>query len=265
MSKHFFQSASIRSALINAYRIYARLHIGRTGPKVFINSIPKAGTHLVTTTLSEIPALMNSRLHIETWPVSTYGPELRRRPASLLDFKVNDKLFIQKLNAIKPGQFCSAHLPWDSRALEILQEHGFKVIFVNRNPESILNSLYHYVTGLKRHYLHKQLLECYDSNQSRMIALRQGMPFINEQYPGLDSLDDHVQAYSGWSECDGRESIITVNFEDLIGSKGGGSDETRIQTIDRMLNFLAIDHINALDLHNATNNKKSVTFRKGTI
>ena len=51
MSKNFVQNALLRQSLLTAYRGYARAQFWRSGPRIFVNSIPKAGTHLLTAEL----------------------------------------------------------------------------------------------------------------------------------------------------------------------------------------------------------------------
>ena len=70
MSKNFVQNALLRKSLLTAYRGYARAQIWRSGPRIFVNSIPKAGTHLLTAELEKFPQLQNSRLHIQAHKVN---------------------------------------------------------------------------------------------------------------------------------------------------------------------------------------------------
>ena len=258
MSSHFFQSAKLRSVLISGYRLYARSQIARKGPKIFINSIPKAGTHLVTTILDEIPGIMHSRLHVDTWRISTV-----KRRQSLMEFTLDKEAFIRELASVRAGQFASGHIPWHPCVLDTLKEQGFKTIFVTRDPEAILRSRFHYIAGLRRHPLHRQLMEDYDSEESRWAALRLGMPNRGAEKPGTDSYEQYLNAFSGWTEQNMDDQFHIVQFEELIGTKGGGSDAVRIEALDQLLNKLALNRLSANELHNRSLGKKSVTYRAG--
>lgn len=258
MSKHFFQSAALRSVLMSGYRIYARAQIGRSGPKVFINSIPKAGTHLVTTILDQIPGLMHSRLHVETWRIST---EKHRQPLS--EFALDKDAFIRELASVRPGQFASGHIPWHKSVLETLKEQGFQTIFVTRDPEAILRSRFHYITGLRRHPLHRQLMEDYESDEARWAALRNGMPDRGEDKPGTDSYVQYLEAFSGWTRQAQDDQFQIIHFEDLVGEQGGGSDALRIATLDQLASTLAPKILSGTELHYRSVGKKSATYRAG--
>jgi hypothetical protein len=52
-----------RRAVVPTYRAFARTNVFFPGPRVFANSIPKAGTHLVASLLARLPRMMFSGIH----------------------------------------------------------------------------------------------------------------------------------------------------------------------------------------------------------
>jgi len=59
--------------------------------------------------------------------------------------------------------------------------------------------------------------------------------------------------------------VLNVRFEDLIGSKGGGSDQKQLATIEGIFRYLGIEGIDAAQIARRAFDEGSVTFRKGQI
>jgi hypothetical protein len=213
MSKNFVQNASMRRMLLSGYRLWARAQIWRSGPRIFVNSIPKAGTHLVTAELDKFASLQNSRLHLQAHEIGSFaGRDLE--DASLDLDKVR-----RQIATVRRGQFFSAHLPWSAPLAEMLRGSDVRSIFVTRDPRDILVSRLHYIKGLKRHPLHA-FVAGLPSDQERLRVLvegRSGSPFIRPM----------AEALSGFLAWTTDPAVLTVRFEDLVGERGGGTREAK--------------------------------------
>jgi len=58
---------------------------------------------------------------------------------------------------------------------------------------------------------------------------------------------------------------MKVRFEDLVGPKGGGTDEKQINTTKDIFRYLEIDGIDSHQIARKIFSETSVTFRKGMI
>lgn len=106
----------------------------RTGPKVFANSIPKAGTNLLKRTLNLLPCVV---------PWWTY--HIDETIPGILD----------QLHTVKNGQVVTAHLPWSKSLVEILISKGFRILFIIRDLRDMAVSGINYVTNkANSHPLH---------------------------------------------------------------------------------------------------------------
>jgi hypothetical protein len=262
MSKYFFQNEILRSCLLSVYRGYARTHFWRNGERVFVNSIPKAGTHLATAVLTEVPGLMHSQLHVDMWQVHS-GPEVN---GSLEDFRPCSDRFRRLLSGVRGGQIVTGHLPWHPVLFDVLREMQFKTIFVSRNADDIVESNLHYIGGLRRHFMHDRLIGDFATEADRRKALMLGIP---ARFVGDDRLigtADLVQGFLGWSKI-ADPAILHLTFEELIGERGGGSHQSRLDCIARVLAFLGKSSTadNVGRVHRRSLNKKSFTFRSGRI
>lgn len=211
-----------------------------TGPKVLINSIPKAGTHLVESALDHFPLLRNAAL-----------PTLRGWD------QVPDAT-MRALRRLKPGQYRTAHLPAHSKVLEAVVEHHIRVIFVVRDPRDIVLSNYKYATYIDgTHPTHGYLAGLPD-DATRLLKTIVGEPGL------LTPINDILDRFEGWLNCSHAK---VIRFEDLVGSKGGGSDKRQREAITCMAGHIGID-LTSIDLDRIIANvfhPRSLTFRSGQI
>jgi hypothetical protein len=234
-----------------AYRARARAQLWRTGPRIFVNSIPKAGTHLLTAELAKFGGLQNSYLHIENQAV-------RARPVARQDhFELDENLFESYVRQIRGSQYFSSHLHWSPELEEILQNKGVKSIFVVRDPRAILVSRFHYIMNLKRHFLHDFLIPYKAEPEVAyriLIEGHDGDPFI---WP-LDKL------LSGYADWDQSSSTQIIRFEDLVGPSGGGLVEKKRHTIQMIASHIGLAAVDAADIAQSATTV-TATLRKGQI
>jgi len=227
MSRNFVQSAFVRDATIRLYRTYARSQFWRTGPRIFVNSMPKAGTHLLTQILETVPSLMNSRLHIETRSIG-------RRTGDKFEF--DPAKFTAQLRSIRHGQFASGHLPFSDGLDIALTESGFATVNLFRSPRDMLVSRYFYILGLRRHLLHDHLTENYPNKKSMIIALIEGPKKGERNFDGRFSpYADLFRAYARWISA---PDVLSVRYEDLVGPRGGGDGDIQLSAFSRLCRHL---------------------------
>lgn len=252
MSKHFVQSSALRSALLAGYRAYARAQFWRTGRRVFINSVPKAGTHLLTAELDRFPELQNSRLHLE---VSKIKVPDRRTPAG---YPVIDLAKVARATShVRKSQFFSAHLYWTQELEHLVSADGTAMIFMVRDPRDVLLSRLHYVVGLRRHWMHDYLTTQFDNPTDRLRALIRGNPAA----PFVLPLRATLESYLPWTQS---PNVLTVRFEDLVGVRGGGSAEAKLAALRAIASHcgLAPSHLQELA---TSSSGATATLRKGQI
>jgi len=259
MSANFIQSKHYRNFALALLRFYSRILYWRRGERVFVNSIPKAGTHLLSSIIEEIPGFMNSRVHLNIEHVS----QKRTGNLKLSNFVLNTHKLGIILDRINGGQFVTAHLPWSEQLELVLKERNFKIISLSRNSEAILISRLHYIIGLKRHHLHHQLTQEFKSFNEQLRALRLGFP-PSTLGPGTESFNYILERFEGWKN---RPGVLNLSFEELVGEKGGGDQKARFDAIERILTFLKIecDANMLMRVHHSSKNKKTATLRSGRV
>jgi sulfotransferase 6B1 len=251
------QSALLYSGRQTLVRFGASLAPAGQEPRVLVNSIPKAGTHLVNSILDLLPEMRTAGIHLNTLSAGCYGkanPE-----AADLDWNKVRSL----LGRVKPGQYATSHLWGHETLFAILAELGFRSIFIVRDPRDIVVSDVEYISRLHRHPQYKRFRHDYPDRDARLRALIGG---FSSGHWGLPQRP-FVQRLCGflpWLEP--RDDVLCCRFEDLIGNSGGGSHSTQRMRVaeigdhvKRPLDQAALDRIGLLAW-----SSNSPTFRKGS-
>lgn len=249
VSKHFVQNSTLRKLLISSYRVYARSQFLRSGPRIFVNSIPKAGTHLLTAELQRLGDVQNSRLHLDIDRVGLKGTN------GAFGFpKIDITKTERALKTVRAGQMLSAHLYWSKELDTLLADANMKSIFIARDPRDIVLSRMHYAMGLRRHRLHNYLVGL-PNDLERLRSLIVG----RESGPFIRPLSDTLRGYRPWLES---PTTLAVRFEDLVGERGGGSAELKLQTLRAIVDFCGLDDSNVEAMANVGTGP-TPTMRKG--
>lgn len=225
-------------------------------PRVLVNSVPKAGTHLVTSILDLLPDMCTSGVHLDTLSAGRYG---KAKPeAADLDWHT----VRTSLQRVKPGQYATSHLWSHPTLFTILKELGFQSIFIVRDPRDIIVSDAEYIRRLRRHPQYKRFRNEYPDREARLRALIDGFP-TSRWGPSQVPLVQRLQAFQPW--LDPQDNVLCCRFEDLIGDAGGGShaaQRARVteigQHVNRDLDEAELDRI-CLTAWSS----QSPTFRKG--
>jgi hypothetical protein len=208
-------------------------------PTVLALSLPKSGTHLLQNFLEHIP-------------------EMRFKSAMQILSRPVDKLE-QFLNCLGPGEFAMDHIQWSKEAAETLARSNVRVLFLLRDPRDVLVSLMNYYLHHEvNHQLSAWLRKNCTTSAERLDALIRGVPGV------FESRCDWIRGYFDWHK---EPFVCAVKFMELVGSKGGGSQEAlqsalrrisdhiRINLDDRVLNELAAKGYDT----------SSPTFQKGRV
>ena len=229
--KIFFQGLSFS-------RIKGRLN----GPKVVLNSLPKSGTHLIETLFFELPN------------ISHYGG----RTIMMNSHDNSIAQGLKKLSKVGKGQFVPAHIQYDDVVYSFFKENQFKVIQMIRDPRDVLISHWLYVKNLDKTHKAHEYISSLENDFEQFKAVVVGKEGIVEPFAAVAS------KFYGWFD---KQDILIVRFEDLVGSKGGGSDTKQFEVVKSIANhigFLSSDK----EMETLTGkifSTKSSTFNTGTI
>ena len=102
------------------------------GPRVLINSVPKAGTHLLEKALDHFHLLRNAG----------------KKTLSCWDSPDRSTLAI--LRRIKKGQVLNAHFTAQKEILDTIDEKKILVLFIIRDPRDIVVSRFKYISKIDK-------------------------------------------------------------------------------------------------------------------
>lgn len=241
----------IRPPAIAAYRAVDRIWPASQGPRVLANSMPKAGTHLLTSLLEGIP-----RMRFGAHVVSYLGKDGIGEDAEF-------EHLTRRLRLLRDSHYISGHLAYDPDVEAVIRQAGVTMVTIVRDPRAQVISWAHYLLNNRHVPGREWVLENYPDMESLLPALVMGIgePFV---YPYLPDLGERFRRYSGWIDS---EASIVLRFEDLVGSRGGGSDEAQIAATQRILRHLGYDEsqVAAADVAANVFSPNSATFRAGQI
>jgi hypothetical protein len=251
MSSNFVQSSALRTVMLAGYRAFAQAQVWRKGPRIFVNSLPKAGTHLLLAELARFDGMQNSALHLDA-PKIRLKDQITAEGFPVIDLDKVDSC----LSRVRKGQFFSAHLYWTEELERLLSGRGVAMLFVVRDPRDILLSQLHYAVGLRRHRLH-EFLAGIDTEEDRLRALIRG----NAHSPFLRPMRANLEQFLPWTQS---PAVLTVRFEDLVGAAGGGTIDSKHLALRRIAAHCGLVS-GRLDAQAATRSGPTPTLRKGKI
>ena len=219
------------------------------GPRVFANSVPKSGTHLLKRCLNLMPGIKNAGFFI---------PYVRHRE-KIQDIRSQEHL----LRHIGPGCYVGAHLPCTEDNQHRLEQMGYKVLLMVRDPRDVVNSHFHHIMKRPYNRLHTYLQNLPD-DEARILALINGIP---DEYVetgiGVPDIGEHFTHFLEWL----NHGAALIRFEHLVGQTGGGDAATQKAQITTIAQKLEIELSEAQreDIARRVFNRDSSTFRKGSI
>ncbi|QUY44829.1 sulfotransferase domain-containing protein [Acaryochloris marina] len=191
---------------------------------VLCNSYPKSGTHLLYQILYSIPGL-------HKWDdiVSVQA----------LCGVMNTVDHIRwKVGSAPNHAIVRSHLMYCDEIFKILKDFNCKTLFIYRDLRDVAVSHARWVTNEERIFLHNFYIAEDTFDQQLMYSIKGvpiGSPFSsNASQPDIGS---DFRRWSGWITDPGT---LSIKFEDLVGERGGGSEDKRLLRIEQILDHLSI-------------------------
>ncbi len=220
-------------------------------PLILCNSYPKSGTHLLYQILYSIPGwqkwddivsiqalcgIMNTPSHIR-W----------------------------KIGSAPKGSIVRSHLMYCEEILTVLQEFNCKVLFIYRDLRDVAVSHARWVTKEERIFLH-DIYQQHSSFEEQLMSSIKGVP-LGSPLGSNVSQPDIGTDFARWRGWIDDPNTMAVKFEDLVGERGGGSEDKRLYVVEQILDYLGINlstqQIKSKFASGALDPEESHTFKKG--
>lgn len=216
----------------------------RSGQRIFANSIPKAGTHLLRKVINQLPGVVPS------W---TYH----------IDHQISG--WQKQIQAVRRGQVVTAHLPWSTELAALLEQQECKLLLMIRDLRDIaVSGAFYGAYKDKSHRLH-HYLNSLSSDDERLMASIAGIDgHLLADGIRSKSWGEHAEGFLPWFDDD---ACLVIRFEDLIGESGGGSRSRQLQAISSIAAHLGVslDEESLAKIADNAFSTRSRTYRKGQI
>jgi len=235
--------------------------------KAFVNSLPKAGTNMLGKCLELFGYRLAGGLASSEVLGNKWKAKLKRllyipmRQGYLIGVdspvEVSRRVIDRKLAAVNDGEFLYGHLGYTVDLMEKLKRDNFSLLLMLRDPRAVLNSFVHYLTVNRKHFL-------FDAFQAMPLEEKYLSALHGVWTPrgALQPLRVRCQALDSWVKEPGT---ALVHFEDLVGEKGGSSQERQIETLQKIAATLEINNPNFAKVSEDLFGPGRATFRKGMV
>lgn len=228
---------------------------------IVINSVPKAGTHLLEKAVRLMPGCYPANIHIDqfTWPdFKTIAPDqtnsTRARKATIGELE-------QTLHTIQAGHYATAHFVFQQDLADLMVNIGIRILFIVRDPRDIALSFAKYVSRNQVHFLYEYFQTL--SEEERIMTSIVGTVDRVAQAPRQFNIKVQVNNMLPWRW---QPNVYTTKFEQLIGEAGGGSNQEQFAELSCIANHIGV-HCSTKQLRNVASQLfgGTATFRKGSI
>jgi len=228
---------------------------------VLVNSIPKAGTHLVSKALSLVPGIDGEYARLAPTGFEAQPGEATVSIGIGLARPVSAQRVRETLADLAPGQFALWHVPYSQAFDALLRELNVSMLLVVRDPRDVAVSHAMHIAQFAGHRLHNVFVNM--SDEDRLAVVIDG---LRDAAAGETLLEPLAVRYARLLEWRAYDPVHVVRFEDLVGERGGGSAEKQSQSLRDMLRFIGVPataDVTQLIADNMFGD--TVTFRRGKI
>lgn len=188
-----------------AKSIYGRL----TGPKVLVNSVPKAGTNLLQELMQNIPIM-------------------RGRITRTFSLKNGEKYLVNQLSNIKKGQCVPAHISYNAEIDRAMGKLGIRHILIIRDFRDVILSNIKYLDGIHKSHPHNLVFAKLTTLDEKIDACLNGVPEVKMMaWPVL------INRYRSWLNSD---KVLVVHYENLVSKNKKVSEDE----IGRIVEYIGI-------------------------
>ena len=205
-----------------------------------ITGIPKSGTHLLKKVAEALTGMH------ATW-IKRYTGTYK---------EINYRAVQQAMRSRQT--LLSAHLHGTPENIEVIRKYDLKTVLIYRDPRDQAVSLSYYL-----HRMNPRARQMFGNN---LMNLDLGVEKISQQELLTLIIGKLAESYALFTALLAEPTILAIKFEDLVGARGGGSDEASIHAIAKIAEQLTgtADERNVHEVA-ARLFGGTLTFRKGQI
>ncbi|MBE9490583.1 MAG: sulfotransferase domain-containing protein [Bacteroidetes bacterium] len=239
--------------------------------RVFVNSVPKSGTNLMEK-LIRLVGIKRSGKSLAYSSVEgrhSIAKHLIRInhfsgvsvPIGLeVPVSVSIKWLDRYLSSIDTNRYISGHAAYSEQLDYLLKSKNIKTLQMFRDPRAVLVSWAKYIVeDINKWHPYHDFFKSLSLHKRIRFLITGGS--VGQSY--YSSFKEVLSRSAGWLY---NPNCLIVRFEDLVGSKGGGSDELQRKTILNILKHIDKEvRVNELEQLQSDLFGGTHTFRGGQI
>lgn len=240
--------------------------------------VPKGGTHLLQEVFKKLTGFVPANVRLAKENIlknySLKGLDNQEMPTDTFQLMIPSLDILHKCTNSLSNEYLISHMKYDKQYEELLKKNNFKIIMIIRDPRAQLISRVFYTKNVPfypglQHLNHDELLAGFMGIGSTSYQNFNDILTSHISYPNkpkstvISRIDKFYQEFLPWM----NSSICYVTkFENLVGIKGGGSQEKQIIEIINIAKHIGIhlDHNQAKKVGDSIFGNTS-SFREGKI
>jgi hypothetical protein len=147
---------------------------------------------------------------------------------------ISRRWLARRLSKVPDGAFVNAHCIYTPELADLFRQQGMRTVCILRDPRDVAVSQMYYLKQLENHFAHEGYMALPSDHERLLVSIRGGELGGHK----LQSLDERYRQFLRW-ERDGGAAL--VKFEDLVGTKGGGSAEAQRLAVERVARHLGME------------------------
>jgi Sulfotransferase domain len=234
--------------------------IARRPGHVFVNSVPKAGTHLVMRALELMGMDVDKPHHISAAQAERFTcPEGPQVPVGIsTPVLVSLQRLRDMVRAVPANEVLAGHVPHSAGFADLLSELRCRMVLVIRDPRDVVVSLAFHMINVVDNSLYAWAQTV--SADERLMAAIRGLPGEAGQPSRLLDVNQRFRSILPFVH---HPNAMLVHFEQTIGARGGGDDQEQQHLLRRLSTFAGRKGADLAMVHREIFGN-SATFRKGT-
>lgn len=220
---------------------------------IFLNCIPKSGTHMINGIVEEITKKNVSLLEVSDMAFNGMFYDYKNHQSKIRSFP-NNAFVLSHLTAVESNR-------------KLIANYGDKQIFLYRDPRDVAVSYTNWAMKQQRSFMCDILTRQNSFEDALSLVLKGFSPYeVGSNYMAFPGVLKWYRDYQPWLSC---PDTFVLKFEDIIGLRGGGDENLRFKVIKDLSQYLNVDksaeEIEAKFASDTFNidPKKSHTFHKG--
>lgn len=236
-------------------------------PRVFCNSLPKAGTHLLLRCVTLMPGLvwedvglrgawLGEQYQIESVPGTDSILVGLARPAWV---RADD--LARVLRRLGPGEVTGGHMPYSASFADLLRREGIRSLLILRDPRDVVVSLMYHLRARPRKRPGGYLASALRSDEEGLRVCIEGTAGVSGRaFPGIAQ---RLGVFLPWLAV---PEVYATRFEKLIGPQGSGGEEDQEIEIRNIAQHLGLS-LTSEQVRKVASGLfgRGLTFRRGQI